>query len=101
MELAHLQTWEVLSESGGMSMQDEVRAFVPWQLRHRGSQIGLEKKRRHYSSSSLIWSLQTDTISDINTLNSMVSWEVVARVKCTDAFSEGLFHDPISMTDYF
>lgn len=59
MGLTHLWTWEALSEYGGKSTQDEVRAFVPWQLRDTGSQIGLGKKRRHYSSSSLIWSWQT------------------------------------------
>lgn len=49
-----------------------------------------KKTRRHYSSSSLIWSLQTDTNSDINTWSSLVSWEVVVRVRHTEPFSEGL-----------
>lgn len=100
MGLTHLWTWEALSEYGGKSTQDEVRAFVPWQLRDTGSQIGLGKKKRHYSSSSLIWSLQTDIISDINTLSSMVASEVVAGAKHTDAFSEVslMFRDPILMT---
>lgn len=100
MGLTHLWTWEALSEYGGKSTQDEVRAFVPWQLRDTGSQIGLGKKKRHYSSSSLIWSLQTDIISDINTPSSMVSSEVVAGANHTDAFSEVslMFHDPILMT---
>lgn len=90
MGLTHLWTWEALSGYGGKSTRDEVRAFVPWQLRDTGSQIGLGIKGRHYSSSSVVWSRQTDIISDVNTLSSMVSSEVVVRAKHTDAFSEGL-----------
>lgn len=89
IELTSLRTWEALSETE-VSTPPEITAFVPWQFRHGGSQIGLKKERRHCSSSSLIWSLQTEIISDINTWSSLVAWEAVVRVKHTDSFCEGL-----------
>lgn len=89
IELTSLRTWEALSETE-VSTQPEITAFVPWQFRHGGSQIGLKKERRHCSSSSLIWSLQTEIVSDINTWSCLVAWEAVVRVKHTDPFSEGL-----------
>lgn len=89
IKLTSLHTWEALSETE-VSTPPEITAFVPWQFWHGGSQIGLEKKRRHCSSSLLIWSLQTEIISDINTWSSLVAWEAVVRVKHTDSFCKGL-----------